>query len=126
MTLIEARKILEGMTPKSGKEREAIKAAVALLPREEDKPEAGHRLAEIIGMIGHDPFNGMKHRIYVVWRQCVIYKLAIEGYTNAEITRATKLNHATIYYSIQNVEDGMRYRDKLINKIWAELLEKTT
>lgn len=125
MTLIEARKTLEGMNPESKKEMEAIKLAVALLPREEDKPEAGHRLAEIIGMIGHDPFNGKKHRVYVVWRQCVIYKLSIEGYTNAEITRATGLNHATVSYSIQNVKDGMRYRDELTNKVWGELQEKT-
>lgn len=122
MTLTEARRKFEIYKLSELKREELvdmIDAAITVL-----HPSVKERLDEIIGMIDDDPFNGRKYRKYAVWRQCVIYKLSVEGYTNIEIARATGLNHATISCSIRNIKEGIRYMDKLTIKVWCELLEK--
>lgn len=123
MTLTEARKILEYYQPTESEITEALKTVLAILPSEPRKPGAEERLAEIINTIGHDPFNGRKYRKYAVWRQCIIYQMYLEGYINAEITRATGQNHATVTHAVQCVRDGLQYKDELTHKTWKKLLE---
>lgn len=123
MTLTEARKILEGYQPHERKIREALRLAINLLPKEPDKPKAEDRMAEMIKAIGHNPFNKRKYRQFAIWRQCIVFKLTLEGFTNAEITKATGMNHSTVTHAIQSSKDALSYNDALFKQTWGSLLE---
>ena len=125
MTLTEARIVLEkNIGNFEGEVAEAISLAITILPKKPEKPSAKKRLTKIINEIDHDPFNGARDTKSVVWRQCIIYKMFLENFTQMEISKATGLNHATIYHNIHAVEDGLTYKDYTIQKIWNELLNK--
>ena len=127
MTLTEARIVLEkNIGSFDGEIADAIAMAITILPKKPDRPSAEDRLDFIRKVLSYNPFNGQKIAKHAAWRQCIIYKLYLEGFTNAEISVATGLNHATVTHAIQSVVDGLKYGDKLIHKIWAELLDKTT
>lgn len=123
MTLTEARKILEEYHPHEKNVREALRLAITILPKEPDKPTAETRLAQIIEIIGHNPFNQRKYREFSIWRQCIVYKLTLEGFPNAEISKATGMNHSTVTSAIHNAEDALNYNDALFRQTWGCLLD---
>lgn len=138
MTLTEARKTLEsfqawrrydgpiGEGPKQPDPKtigEALDIAIWLLPIEPQRPSASKRLDYILERIGFNPFNKKKIRDEVLWRQCIVFKLSLEGFTNAEITKATGMNHSTVTNAIQTTADGLKYHDNFITQTWAGLLD---
>ena len=134
MTLPQARVILENFltqleTCEPSLHRpeglaEAIRMASNILPVERRRPDFEARLREITAAVGVNPFNGRKNRPDAVWRQCIVFKMFLEGFTNAELSAATKLNHSTITHAIDSVKTGLAYMDEITHKTWKELLEK--
>ena len=138
MTLTEARKTLEsfqawrrydgpiGEGPKQPDPKtigEALDIAIRLLPIESPRPSASKRLDYILERIGFNPFNKKKDSVEVTWRQCIIFKLNLESFTNAEITKATGMSHSAVTVAIHVAEDRLKYRDELFRAVWSQFLE---
>lgn len=129
MTLTEARKTFERYRNGAIAEdlREAIDAAITVLPRTSWRPSAKKRLEIIRESIrdakgGFDPFQSRSRKDGIVcWRQCVWKLLAIEGYRNAEIARASKYDHASVWWGLQRLNGYLELGDRVVVTTWQEL-----
>lgn len=141
MTLTEARKVLERYNnwrrydgpleqsptqPEPKEVGEAIDVAIEILPKESTRPTAEERLEAISKSIesakGFNPFNDRSRSPSVVcWRHAIWAILVNEGYRIVEIARATKYNHATIWWGVRRFKDYLDYGDKPSIAVWEDI-----
>lgn len=130
MTLTEARKILGDYHPHEKKVREALKTAIAVLPKDEPKPACDERLQYYISLIqdnkGFNPFQNRSRNVNAVaWRRTVFLRLRQENYTLHEIGRATGYDHSTIISACKSLEDYLTIGDPTTTRIWKQFLTIT-
>ena len=140
MTLTEARKVLEEYLawmqsgvdepepnkPTNEAVYEAMKQAISVLPKASTRPTAEERLEAISKSIesakGFNPFNDRSRSPSVVcWRHAICAILVSEGYRIVEIARATKYNHATIWWGVRRFKDYLDYGDKPSIAVWEDI-----
>lgn len=72
---------------------------------------------------GFDPFaSRSRDKVNVCWRQCIWRQLTKEGYHANEVAKATGFDHATIWYSMQRLDDYLYTGDPLAVETWKDLL----
>ena len=135
MTLPQARVILENYlaqlencepslhTPEGL--AEAIRMAVATLPRPVSVKTAAERLAEIREAIssrtGIDPFEGRSRDAGIAaWRHCVFRMMMVEGYHSTDIGRASGYDHATVLWGNWRVRRARLNTDPIAAETWGE------
>lgn len=132
MKLIQARKVLEEYrhsSPFTTELEEAMDAAIAVLPKDGPRTPASARIGEIREALaehldGFDPF-GTRSRVrkVVIWRQCVYYRMRMEGYSLHQISAASGYNHATVLFGVGSMEDGLEIGDRETASIWEQFNE---
>ena len=71
---------------------------------------------------GFDPFaSRSRDKVIVCWRQCIWRQLTKEGYHANEVAKATNYDHATIWYSMQRLDDYLYCGDPLAVATWKDL-----
>lgn len=106
---------------------EAIRMAVATLPRPVSVKTAAERLAEIRETIesreGIDPFRGRSRDARVAaLRHCVFRLMMVEGYTSVEIGKASGYDHATVLWGNWRVRGARLNTDPLAAETWGEIV----